>query len=110
MTGRNASPGRCSRHTPDFRKTHAMAELSIDVPVIPAQAVLLVIDVQNYNCHPDGGEYRDLAPELRGQRYGYFFKHLRKTVLPNMVRLRDACRTAGIEVMYSVIESLTQDG
>ncbi len=87
-----------------------MAELSREVPVVPALAALLFIDVQNYNCHPDGGEYRETAPELREQRYGYFFKHFRETVLPNMVRLRDACRTAGIEVMYSVIESLTQDG
>ena len=87
-----------------------MAELSREVPVVPALAALLFIDVQNYNCHPDGGEYREIAPELREQRYGYFFKHFREAVLPNMVRLRDACRTAGIEVMYSVIESMTQDG
>jgi ureidoacrylate peracid hydrolase len=26
------------------------------------------------------------------------------------VRLRDACRSAGVEILYTVIESLTQDG
>jgi ureidoacrylate peracid hydrolase len=87
-----------------------MAELSREVPVVPAETALLFIDVQNYNCHPKGGEYRDLSAEERERRYGYFFHHLRETLLPNMVRLRDACRMAGIEVMYSVIESLTQDG
>jgi ureidoacrylate peracid hydrolase len=87
-----------------------MAEPSREVPVVPAQTAMLFIDVQNYNCHPDGGEYRDLAVHDREQRYGYFFNSFRETVLPNMVRLRDACRAAGIEVMYSAIESLTQDG
>lgn len=87
-----------------------MAELSREVPVVPAQTAMLLIDVQNYNCHPDGGEYRALAGQDREQRYGYFFNTLRETALPNMVRLRDACRAAGIEVMYTVIESLTQDG
>src|SRR5438309_11366148 len=87
-----------------------MTELSRDVPVVPAQTAMLFIDVQNYNCHPDGGEYRDLTTQYREQRYGYFFNTLRETVLPNLVRLRDACRAAGIEVMYSVIESLTEDG
>ncbi|UCH26856.1 MAG: hypothetical protein JSV66_04200 [Trueperaceae bacterium] len=32
--------------------------LSRDVPVVKAETALLVIDVQNYNCLPDGGEYR----------------------------------------------------
>jgi ureidoacrylate peracid hydrolase len=30
--------------------------------------------------------------------------------LPNMQRLQAACRAAGIEVIYTVIESLTRDG
>ena len=87
-----------------------MAELSRDVPVKPEQTALLFIDVQNYNCHPDGGEYRDISPREREERYGYFFRTLRERALPNMVRLRDACRSAGVEILYTVIESLTQDG
>jgi ureidoacrylate peracid hydrolase len=31
-------------------------------------------------------------------------------VLPNIRRLQTACRSGGIEVMYSVIENLTRDG
>jgi ureidoacrylate peracid hydrolase len=87
-----------------------VAELSRDVPVNPGQTALIFIDIQNYNCHPDGGEYRDLSPSEREERTGYFFRTLRERALPNLLRLRDACRTAGVEVMYTVIESLTRDG
>jgi len=87
-----------------------MAELSRDVPVKPEQTALLFIDVQNYNCHPDGGEYREMPAAEREERYGYFFRTLRERALPNMVLLRDACRSAGVEILYTVIESLTQDG
>jgi ureidoacrylate peracid hydrolase len=31
-------------------------------------------------------------------------------VLPNIRRLQTACRSGGIEVMYSVIENMTRDG
>jgi ureidoacrylate peracid hydrolase len=87
-----------------------MAELSRDVPVKPDETALLFIDVQNYNCHPDGGEYRDMPPAKREASYGYFFRTLHERALPNMVRMRDACRAAGVEVLYTVIESPTQDG
>jgi ureidoacrylate peracid hydrolase len=86
------------------------SELSRDVPVVPAQTALLFVDVQNFNCREDGGECRSMSAAARDQRYGWFFQTLRQSALPNMVRLRDACRTAGIEVMFTVIESLTLDG
>ncbi len=35
---------------------------------------------------------------------------MHEEVLPNMQRLQAACRAAGIEVLYTTIESLTQDG
>ena len=44
------------------------------------------------------------------RRYGYFFRTLKESALPNMVRLQQACRRGGIEVTYTVIESLTADG
>lgn len=87
-----------------------MAELSREVPVNPRETALLFIDVQNYNCHVDGAEFRGLSAAEREERYGWFFTALQERALPNMVRLRDACRGAGIEVLYTVIESLTQDG
>lgn len=84
--------------------------LSREIEIEPAHAALLLVDVQNYNCTWHGGEYAHLDAAEKEQRYGYFFRTLQQTALPNMVLLRDACRRASIEVTYTVIESLTADG
>jgi len=83
---------------------------SREIEIEPAHTALLFVDVQNYNCTPDGGEYAHLSAAEKEQRYGYFFRTLRASALPNMVRLQSACRRARIEVTYTVIESQTLDG
>lgn len=84
--------------------------LSREVEIEPAHTALLLVDVQNYNCTWEGGEYADLDADEKEQRYGYFFRALRANALPNMVALQRACRRARIEVTYTLIESLTHDG
>jgi ureidoacrylate peracid hydrolase len=84
--------------------------LSREIEIEPACAALLLVDVQTYNCSWDGGEYAQLGAAEKEQRYGYFFRTLKRSALPNMVLLQQACRRAGIEVLYTVIESLTADG
>src|SRR4051812_37326894 len=84
--------------------------LSRDVEIDPAHAALLFIDVQNYNAGPDGGEYQHLSPAERDERYGWYFRTMQDSAVPNMRRLQAACRRGGIEVLYTVIESLTRDG
>jgi ureidoacrylate peracid hydrolase len=84
--------------------------LSREVAIEPEQTALLFVDVQNYNCIPGGGEYSHLSEAEREQRYGYFFRTFREQTLPNMVQLQLQCRASGIEVLYTVIESLTEDG
>lgn len=79
------------------------------MPVKPGATALLFVDVQNYSM-PGGGKYAGLAAELIDTNYGYFFRELRERVVPNMQKLQHACRHAGIEVLYTVIESLTLDG
>jgi ureidoacrylate peracid hydrolase len=89
-----------------------MNNLSREIPIVPQKTALLFIDVQNYNARSDGGEYRDegLTPAEAETKYDYFFERLKKIALPNMVRLQTACRQKGIEVLYTIIESLTADG
>ncbi len=87
-----------------------MTALSRDVPIDIARAALLFVDVQNYNARPDGGEYGHLDAADREEKYGEFFRVMEARALPNMRRLQAACRAAGIEVTYTVIESMTQDG
>ena len=72
--------------------------LSRDVPIELGRAALLFIDAQNYSAYPAEGAN------------DYFRRVLDETALPNMQRLQAACREAGIEVLYTVIENLTRDG
>jgi ureidoacrylate peracid hydrolase len=84
--------------------------LSREIEIDPEHAALLFVDVQNYNCRREGGEYAHLSAAEKEQYYGYFFRTLEEHALPNMVRLQTAARRAGIEVIYTVIESLTAGG
>lgn len=77
---------------------------------MPEEAALLFIDVQNYCAVREGGEFRQHKPEDFAAKLGYFFDAMERRIVPNMQRLQAACRKAGIEVMYTVIQSLTQDG
>jgi len=51
-----------------------------------------------------------LSTAEKNERYGYFFRTLKQSALPNMVLLQQACRKARIEVTYTIVESLTADG
>ena len=73
-----------------------MSGLTRELPVDPAHAAFLIIDVQNY-CVGTG-------------KSEYFDRSLRDIVLPNIQRLQLACRQFGIQVLYSVIENMTRDG
>ena len=81
-----------------------------DVPIVPERAALLVVDVQNFSARRDGGEFRALPEAEVEARYGSFFRRIAAETLPNIARLLAACRAAGVEVLYTVIESLTRDG
>jgi ureidoacrylate peracid hydrolase len=84
--------------------------LSREIEIEPAHTALLFVDVQKYNCSWEGGEYAHLGAAEKEQRYGYFFRTLQDSALPNMVLLQQACRRGGIEVTYTVIESMTAEG
>jgi ureidoacrylate peracid hydrolase len=81
-----------------------------DVPLDPERSAILFIDVQNFSCRRDGGEFGHLSDAEFAERYGHFFEELTTVAVPNMQRLQAAFRKAGIEVMYTTIESLTKDG
>ncbi len=87
-----------------------MTAHSREVPIEPHQTAILFIDVQNYNCDRNGGEYAGIPEAEFADKYGYFFVTLAKTALPNMQLLLAAARAANIEVLHTLIESQTQDG
>jgi ureidoacrylate peracid hydrolase len=84
--------------------------LSREIEIVPPQAALLFVDVQNYNATAAGGEFASMERERVEQDYGWFFETLRTKAVPNMQRLQRACRRGGIEVLYTVIENATRDG
>ena len=84
--------------------------LSRDIPLDPAQSALLFVDVQNYSAHRQGGQFDALGEDDFEATYGWFFREFETRVLPNMRRLQSGFRAAGIEVLYTTIESLTRDG
>jgi ureidoacrylate peracid hydrolase len=85
-------------------------QLTRDVPLAPAKSALLFIDVQNFSAHRQGAEFKDLPEAEFAAKYGWYFDQLETRVIPNMQAIQTACRQAGVEVMYTTIESLTLDG
>ncbi|MGF6313137.1 ureidoacrylate peracid hydrolase [Bradyrhizobium sp. i1.8.4] len=81
-----------------------------EVPLNPKQSALLFIDVQNFCVRRDGGEFKDVPDAEIAGKYGYYFDRLNRVAIPNMQRLQAAFRAAGIEVLFTTIESLTKDG
>ncbi|MCP4629141.1 MAG: cysteine hydrolase [bacterium] len=86
-----------------------MEVYSREVALRPGKSVLLIIDVQNYCCSKEGGEYLGMDLEAF-KRYDYFFSRMMDLVLPNIKMIQNAFREAKMEVMFTVIESLTLDG
>jgi biuret amidohydrolase len=66
------------------------------------RAALLVIDLQKGEYNPE-----KIAAE---RQHAYLFSRIRDIVIPNGQKLLTACRAAGVEVIYTVVESLTLDG
>jgi ureidoacrylate peracid hydrolase len=81
-----------------------------DVPIVPDRAALLFIDVQNFSCHRDGAEWATMTAVELTEKRDPFLAQMRDLVLPRMQALQLAARKAGVEVMYTTIESLTLDG
>jgi nicotinamidase-related amidase len=67
--------------------------LTRDRPIVKGRAALLIVDVQNGTF---GKPKFHAAASTR--------------VIPNIRRLIEAFRGGGLEVIYTVIENLTQDG
>lgn len=84
--------------------------LTRDLPLVPQEAALLFVDVQNFSANRQGAEFKDLPDAEFMEKYGWFFETLNSRVIPNMQRIQSAARDAGVEVMYTTIESLTRDG
>jgi len=84
--------------------------LSREIALDPRHSALLFIDVQNFCARPDGGEFKGIPAAELEAKYGYYFDRLKRLAVPNMQRLQRAFRAAGMELLYTTVESLTRDG
>lgn len=72
---------------------------------------LLCIDLQYLDAARGYGVFADAcASGVPPEAQEYYFNRLENTVLPNVRRLQDAFRGAGLEVIHTRIQSLTRDG
>lgn len=67
-------------------------------PLDPRSAALLVIDMQNGWCHPEGAMTR-AGVNMSAQQ----------AVVPNVRRLIETCRALGMPILFSIQEHLPED-
>jgi nicotinamidase-related amidase len=75
------------------------ATLTRNRPIVRGRSALLIIDAQNGTC---GEDHVRTKPELHAAAS--------MRVVPNLVKLLEAFRAGGLEVIFTVIENATQDG
>jgi nicotinamidase-related amidase len=79
--------------------TASQFRLTRDRPILTGRATLLIVDAQNEICGPKDRTERPAFHDAATAR-----------VIPNIRRLLSAFRGAHLEVIYTVIENLTEDG
>jgi nicotinamidase-related amidase len=78
--------------------------MGYDFSLSAGRAALLVVDLQRGFCD------REVSEDLGFAGSDHFWYRVDDLVLPNAQRLTKAAREAGVEVIYTVIEALTEDG
>jgi nicotinamidase-related amidase len=81
-----------------------------DPDLKPASTALLVVDMQYGDAHPDFGPIKARRETGETESADYYAGRLETLVIPNIRRLQEACRAAGIEVIHTKISSQTLDG
>jgi biuret amidohydrolase len=81
------------------------AAVTRDAPYRKDETALFFVDMQTIYCTPGLDPQH---PELDAEHY--YFKRLKSTTIPNAVKLLQAARQAGIQVLHTIIEALTKDG
>ncbi|CAN5771324.1 cysteine hydrolase [soil metagenome] len=75
-----------------------------------SKTAVLVIDVQHMNAHRDGKYGRWAREQGIEDQVEWYFSRVEQVTVPSIKTLIKAARDAGIEVIYSQVASLTQDG
>jgi len=79
--------------------------LSRDMDFVRDETALLFVDLQRQFLIPG---LEPAHPDWDADHY--FYRRIREVLLPNAVRLMRTARAGRIEIVYTIIESLTKDG
>ena len=80
------------------------------VELAPKSTALVIVDMQYSDAHRDyglGAKAKKLGTEAQ---FAYYFDRLESLVVPNIARMQEFCRGAGIEVIFLRIASLLRNG
>jgi ureidoacrylate peracid hydrolase len=80
-----------------------------DEPLKASETALLVVDVQRAVADPEFGLGRLAREKGVLEQSSWYYESIRQA-LPRMRLLQDACRGAGIEVLFTRIQALSRDG
>ena len=76
-----------------------------DGPFEAGKTALLLVDMQRIWLEPGlDPDHADWTADH------YFYREIRERVVPNQKRLLESARAAGVEVLHTIIQSLTEDG
>lgn len=76
-----------------------------DGPFTPGATALLLVDMQRIWLEPGlDPDHADWGPDH------YFYRQTREVAIPNQLALLKAARASGVEVLHTIIQSLTEDG
>lgn len=76
-----------------------------DAPFTPGATALLLVDMQRIWLEPGlDPDHGDWGPDH------HFYRQTREVTIPNQVALLKAARDSGVEVLHTIIQSLTEDG
>lgn len=76
-----------------------------DEPFRRNETALLLVDMQRIWLEPGlDPDHADWGPDH------YFYRQTRETVIPNQQRLLATARASGVEVLHTIIQSLTENG
>jgi ureidoacrylate peracid hydrolase len=78
-------------------------------PIEPRKTALLSVDMQNSEWSPERMA-KARKPGSKEAPYLYIMEKIETQLIPNQRRLQATARKAGIEIIYTTIESYTLDG
>jgi nicotinamidase-related amidase len=75
----------------------------------PSKAALVLVDLINWQAHPDGASPRALREAGAGALADHLIERCEKTVVPNLRRVLPAARSRGVKVVHARLASRLPD-